>query len=156
MGQIRQYLLSVIAAAAICGCITALFGNKGTFGTIIKLLTGLFLAITMISPWTRIKIADYTLFLDDITASAKSASQQGERMAEAETQSIIKAQAEAYILDKATSLGLDISVEVSLDETSMVPCAITINGPAGPYAKSRLQQYIVKDLGILEENQKWT
>lgn len=157
MDSIRQYILSVTAAVAICGFLTALFNNKGTFGVIIKLLTGLFLAITMISPLVKLNIGDYTQFFEDITAAAKDAANNGEQMAADATKAIIKSQTEAYILDKATSLGLDITVDVFFDnDTLFAPNGVIIHGAVAPLAKNRLQRYIVDDLGIPEENQKWT
>lgn len=157
MDSIRQYILSVTAAVAICGFCTVLFNNKGTFGAIIKLLSGIFLAITMISPLVKLEIGDYTQFFEDITADAQNASSHGKQMADDATKGIIKSQTEAYILDKATSLGLDITVDVFLDnDTSFVPNGVMIHGAAAPLAKSRLQQYITDDLGIPEENLKWT
>ena len=156
MDSIRQYFLTVITAAAICGCLNALFHGKGTFGTIIKLLTGIFLAVTIISPVTKLDLRNYTSFFDEISAEAKLNTDFGAGMAQDATRSIIKSQTEAYILDKAASLKLEVTVDVEVDSTgSWVPCGVTITGPALPYAKRRLQQYIVQDLGIPEEKQKW-
>jgi len=157
MDSVRQYILSVIAAASICGCFSALFTNKNTFGGIVKMLTGLFLTITVISPIAKVNFHNYTTYFDDLTIKAEDAASYGSQMAEDSMRTIIKSQTEAYILDKANALGLNLSVEVILDDAdSLTPCAITLNGAASPYAKSRLQQYIIQDLGIPKECQEWT
>ena len=50
MDSIRQYLLSITAAAVICAIINALSGKKGTTSAVVKLLSGLFLTLSVISP----------------------------------------------------------------------------------------------------------
>ena len=73
-----------------------------------------------------------------------------------QTVSIIKEKTEAYILEKAESLGLDISVEINFGEAdSMVPTEVRISGPVSPYAKDQLSKTISTDLGIPEERQIW-
>lgn len=157
MDSVRQYILSVVAAASICGFFSTLFSNKNTFGGIVKLLTGLFLTITVISPIAKVNLRNYAMYFDDLTVEAEDAASYGSKMAEDSMRTIIKSQTEAYILDKANALGLNLSVEVILDDAdSLTPCAITLNGVASPYAKARLQQYIVQDLGIPKESQEWT
>lgn len=47
MESIRQYLLSITAAAVICSLITGIMGKKGTYAAIVRMLCGLFMAITM-------------------------------------------------------------------------------------------------------------
>lgn len=156
MESIRQYFLTVIAAAAVCGCIHALFPNKGTFSAVMKLVTGLFLAVTIISPVTNLDFRGYTSFFDEISVEANRNTDYGKNVAQDATRSIIKTQTEAYILDKAASLKLDISVDVDVaDEEPWIPNGVTIIGSASPYTKKRLQQYIIQDLGIPEEKQIW-
>ena len=154
---IRQYLISVVAASVITAVLTSLVGKKGAHQTVIKLLCGIFLTITVISPWANIKINDLTGYMNELNIDAGLAVEEGAAMALDASASLIKSKVEAYILDKASSLGLSVSVEVTVgDESPCLPCAVSIHGSAAPFAKQRLQQLIAQDLGISEENQKWT
>lgn len=157
MDSIKDYLVSVIAAAIITGIATSVVGKKGTIGSIIKLLTGLFLIITVISPWTKLDISTLTEYFSDYSAQASSVVAQGEAVAQSEVAAIIKDQSEAYILDKASLLGLDIAIQVTLSESDPpAPESVTIQGTVSPYAKKSLEQILSIDLGIAKENQHWT
>lgn len=156
MDQIRQYLLSVIAAAILCGIVNTLIEKKGAYSSIVKLITGLFMAITVISPLITIRIGDISDYFGELSAESASITADSEASAFKELCAIIKSKTEAYILDKAVSMDLDIEVEVTLDSANPpLPCAVTIWGSAAPYSKEVLSEYIAKDLGISKEDQLW-
>lgn len=157
MDGIRQYLLSVTAAAILCAIVKALTDKKGAPTTLIKLISGIFLAITVFAPLTNIDLSNLTDYMKSFTVDADTAAAVGTDYAREETAAIIKAQTEAYILDKASSLGADLQVSVTLsDDTLPVPCAVVITGGIAPYAKERLTRYITDDLNIPEAQQTWT
>ena len=156
MEQIRQYLLSVIAAAILCGIVNTIIGKKGAYFAIVRLICGLFMALTVISPLVKIQLNDLTDYVNGLSWQANTAVANGEAMALDEMGAIIKAQTEAYILDKAVSMELDIDVEVTLSsEMPPIPCTVTVKGAVSPYAKEVLRKYIANDLGIPEEDQLW-
>lgn len=156
MDSIRQYLLTITAAAIFCGVIIAIIGKKGANAAILKLLTGLFMAVTVVSPWTKFDFSNLQNFTDSISADAQSVVGQGEELAQNQMGQIITQQTQAYILDKAVALGLDLVVQVELNgDNPPVPSAVTITGAASPYARSVLCQYIESNLAIPEENQLW-
>ena len=69
----------------------------------------------------------------------------------------IKAQTEAYILDKAAALEVTLLVEVEMsDEPIPVPCGVRLAGDVSPHAKNKLSGIITEDLGIEKERQQWT
>jgi hypothetical protein len=69
---------------------------------------------------------------------------------------IIKSKTEAYILNEARKMELDITVEVELsDADPPAPCRVFIKGTASPYKKTVLGRYISDNLGIPQENQQW-
>lgn len=157
MEGIRQYLLTIVAAAIVCSVVTNIVGKNGANAAVVKLLTGLFLAVTVISPWTKMQIIDFSAYADGLSAQAEDAAAYGESIANEEMSAIIKSRTEAYILDKAASLGLDLTVEVTVSGSNPPqPYTVTIHGAAAPYAKQQLQNMIANDLGIPEENQLWT
>ena len=156
MGEIRGYLISVTAAAILCAVASTLLGKKGTIGTIGKLLCGIFLAITVVSPLTRVQLRSGYELWDDLSADAAAAVASGEAAAYDELRAGIKARTEAYILDKAAFYAAELSVEVTLsDEDPPIPCAVRLTGSVSPYAKQRLQQDISEELGIPKEAQIW-
>ena len=157
MENIRQYLLSVTASAIICSLITSITEKKGTYAAIVRMLCGLFMAITMISPLLHIRLSDFSVYYGSIMADADTAASNGSFMANEAMAAIIKRETETYILDKASSMGLSLEVEVSLsDSDTQQPQKVWLRGAASPYAKQKLKEMIANDLGIPEENQTWT
>ena len=157
MSNVAQYLLTVIAAAVISGIVMRIMDDKSVFHPIIKLLTGLFLTVTAISPVLNLHFDDLSSYFSDLESEASSIVSEGKEIAAHATGSIIKSQVEAYILDKAASLNLNIDVEVVLSETEPVyPAFIQFNGSVSPYGKQCMEQIVSDELGIPKENQKWT
>lgn len=156
MDGIRQYFLSLTAASVICAVITALFPGKGTSEKLIKLVSGVMLCMIALQPVSRLDIGN---FLDewkfDLSAGA-DASGEGEILAREARYKLIKGSCEAYILDKATELGLDITVDITLSKDSIPkPQSVSIRGSISPYGKVQLQHILTNDLGIAKENQTW-
>ena len=154
MEALRQYVISVVAAAMLCGIVVRLFPN-GSGKQMGKLICGLFLAYTVLSPISRVdfsKLPDFSLrCMDD----AEDAAAMGENLARDSMADIIKEETEAYILDKADSdLNAQVRVEVAVGEDNL-PAAVTISGEASPYARRQIQAMIANDLGISKENQTW-
>lgn len=156
MEAVKTYLLSVTAAAVICGIVKALLGDKGTLGAVGKLLTGIFLAMTVIRPLVSLELEDLSDFWEDISLDASAAVTEGENASAQALRERIKTETESYILDKAASFAVQLTVEVTLsDEDIPVPSAVRLTGNVSPYAKLQLQQTISEDLGIPEEAQTW-
>lgn len=156
MAQIGQYIVSVCSAAMICAIINALLENSKTIASIGKILTGIFLTLTIIRPLMDIKIGNLLSYVQDISMNAESYTQQGIQFTHVAEAEVIKGATEAYILDKADSLDAVLDVNVVLSEESpYVPCSVRISGTIAPYAKEELQRFISQELGISEEEQIW-
>jgi len=156
MEQIRQYLLSITASAVICSIILGIQSKKSTYSSIIRMLCGLFMAITMIAPLLKVRISDYSAYFGSLQIEAEDMAAVGKQLADSEAMGIIKRNTEAYIVDKATSMGIAVHVEVTLAEYGTpYPCAVQIQGAASPYVKRQLQHWMKEALGIPEENQIW-
>jgi len=156
MLSIKSYILSVVVVSVISGVISAFISKKGTGTALMKMMVGLFVLITVISPWTKIRFENIS---DAITINKQDANgiiADGSRYSEEMIKTGITSRAEAYILDKAESLGLDISVTVFLSGSPPYsPESVEIAGYASPYNKKRIQTVIADDLGICEECQIW-
>jgi len=115
------------------------------------------MAVTILAPLISITFHDVYDYFDDLGTDAQHYVQEGKEASQDRISSIIKAQTQAYILDKADRMGLEISVEVELDDSSNpVPCGVVIRGAAAPYAKEVMRTYIEDNLGIPKEKQQWT
>lgn len=156
MSSIAKYFLCVAAASVVCAAVNSLVNDKGTYAAILKILCGIFLTVTVLSPWADLKIDNFRILPDGIREEAQSAVNAGKESTANAQKEIIKTKTEAYILDKATSLGIEAAVEVTLSSSDPpVPASVTICGSASPYAKARLRQYMTAELAIPEENQIW-
>lgn len=157
MESVSNYLLTVIAGSVICTLIICIIGKKNHYYGIIKLLLGLFLAITVISPWTNLNFNNISYHFSQFHADGSSAVGNGTTMANNAMGELIKQNAEAYILDKANSMGANVDVEITVSDGSPpVPIGVVIRGVVAPYIKGRLQQMLEKDFEITKENQLWT
>lgn len=156
MEGVRSYLLSITAAAVIIALLRQITGDKSALGKILKIITGVFMIVTVISPLLQFRIQDIDRFIQNFQLSSQYAVDQGAHMATEEISQIIKQQTEAYILDEASKMGMEMSVEVKLsDSNPPQPCFVTLQGAVSPYQKKHLSQHITEYLGISQENQQW-
>lgn len=154
MEALRQYVISVVAAALLCGIFRNILGDGAT-GRILKLVCGLFLAYAVLQPLGRLDVTgEIRDFLPDID-QAEQAVAAGEAFSQDAMTRLIKTETAAYILDKATALGLEVTVEVTLDEENR-PAAVSITGEASPQERRKLASILALDLGIPKEAQQWS
>ena len=156
MEGIRQYLISIICACVIVAMIRLFLNDKKHLSGIIKLISGVFIIFTVIAPVVRVEFQDFQDFYRGISEDAQAVAREGELMSQQSVQAIIKQQLEAYILDKASSLNLNVDIDLTLtDATLATPEKITISGNTSPYGKKMLQAFLVEEMGIPEEMQQW-
>lgn len=153
MNALVQYMLMVISAAIVAGIILRLSG-QGTMGTIVKLLCGLFMALTMISPILELELPDVEGWFANYGAQGHAAADAGAEMAQDSVHAIIKDRVRAYILDKAALYDASLDVQVTLDDAG-VPSGVTVRGMISPGAKAALIKIIETDLNIGKEDQRW-
>lgn len=157
MGKVSQYLLSLIVCAMICGLINSLMEKNKTLHTIIKLLTGLVMLLTVLRPLIDINVTNIFSWSQDIHAQAQQLIKDTQTVSAAQQFEYIKSRTEQYIIENAKALGANITAHVELDaENQNIPCAVKITGIVSPYTKARLSQKIADDLGIQREAQIWT
>lgn len=152
----KGYILSVVAAAIVCAVVRALLTEQSATGKVVRLLSGVLMAVTVISPLAHISFDRVGDYFDSISYQSDTYVAEGEAAAQESLAGVIKDQTESYILDKATRMGLDISVEVELDASNhSVPSGAIITGEISPYARELMSGFIEDTLGIAKENQKW-
>lgn len=154
--NVKNYILSIVASAIICAVARSMLNEKTSIGKIVKLISNLLMTVTILAPLVNISFRNITNYLDDITLQANQHAESGSQMAEDSVAGIIKSKSEAYILDKANSMGLEIGVEVELDDSSnTLPSGVIITGTLSPYTRQVLGAYMEDMLGIPKENQQW-
>lgn len=151
------YILSVVASAVICGSVRAFFDKKGASDTLIRSVCGIYMAFILIAPLKNVDFSVYADYFSGFNEEADAVVNRGEEMALSYQREIIKERIEAYILDKAVSLGAEVSVFVTLSDTAPPkPIKISVKGAVSPYVKSVLKAYLKEQFGIPEEAQTWT
>lgn len=156
MDSIAGYLIGIASAALISGILTSFIGKNHPHGTIIRLIAGVFITFCVISPIADVRFDDLGRYLEDLELEGEWYASNGTDSANAQMKDIIKQNTEAYILDKADAMGLNITAEVTVgDSDPPLPVGVLITGTVSSYNKQRLINLIAKDLGIPEAAQIW-
>lgn len=156
MRVVSEYIFSVCGAALVCTVLKP-FLKKGTAAGVGKLVTGVFLLLTVLHPLKGLAVPLLDGFTADYRTEAQQAVFSGEESTYRALAAFIKDRSAAYILQKADAVGLQLEVEVVVSgDTLPVPQKVYITGAAAPYARQQLQEIIRRELGIAKENQIWT
>ena len=156
MDGLRTYVLHITATALICTVILRFSWGNGAVKMIIKLLCGIVLLFSMIQPLKQFDFAFVESFAAGFQEEADRAVQWGENAASESWAESICQGTEAYILEKAKTMKVDLTVEVELsDDEIPIPVAVSLTGDVSPYVKSVLSDTISQDLNIPKERQKW-
>ena len=154
--MIKEYLLQIIVAAIICSLINVLLSKTSAVGATVKLLSRIFLTITILTPFLNMDFSHIFDSTNDISLEANAIIDEGEALSLSTLQNSIKSETEAYILNKASAMNVELTVEVTVSEDyPPVPISVKLDGRVSPNAKSKLTQLISDELGISKENQKW-
>lgn len=153
MAQLSEYVLRLTAAALICGLLLSLL-SEGAVKEIVRLICGVFLAVTVFSPLKSLDIPEFDKYLTAFSADAQDISRQGSEMAEAARLERISDDLTAYILDKAASLGAQLQITLSLTPEGC-PEEIILTGEVPADTRQQLSQWLTEQLGISKENQQW-
>lgn len=155
MDAIASYVMTLVCGAVICSIILSIGGTQGAGGSVRRMVCGLFMAFLAISPLRDLDLGELPETLDAFSAEAEIAAQDGVAIAEESVLSVIKSQTEAYILDKAGELGLEVEVSVLVEEGTRLPVKVIITGSAAPYQKQVLNDCIRENLGIEGSAVQW-
>lgn len=156
MAAVRQYIITVTASAIICSIISS-FTQEKVIGNKLKLLCNLFLAVIVLEPITDLRIPELKEIPGLSLHEAEYAVSIGSELSANSMENIICEKAEAYIIDKAASLGLSVQAKVKIkDESNPIPESVIISGYAPDNLKEYLQNVIEQELAITKENQIWS
>lgn len=157
MQAVSTYIMGITAVALIGGILTKLSGQKQGSGKLLPVLCSVFLTLTILRPLSNLdgKAISWDTF--DFSSRAEEISLQGQNMTRDTLRKVITENAEAYILNKAKEMGLQITATISLSQDDVpVPASVQLTGAASPLEKKQLTSIITEDLGIPKEDQKWS
>lgn len=155
MDSICEYILSVVCAAILCAILSGISGEKGSTAPIRKLIYGIFLCFTVISALGQFHLTDLLEPLGDIRQEALATSAIGQALYQESLTQVITEQTEAYILDKAQSLRLQIRVQLKLEEETLHPASVSIIANVSPSAKEEMEHWLCRELGLTKEDITW-
>ena len=155
MESLGRYLISVAAAAIICSLLEKLNGKSSGASAIIKMMCGIFMAITVVSPWLKLQIYDFSVYADSFSQQAYIARDLGIEEAEEYKRSLITEKVSTYILDKAAREDISLTVDVIVGE-DLLPERVELQGQWEEHTRQYLTELIERELGIAKGNQWWT
>ena len=153
MAPFRQYVLSLTAAALLGGVLLACV-PEGCGRKILRLVCGILLTVTALKPLGQLRLPNLDELSGEYRQQAEAAVAMGQEMARLEAREGIRKALEAYILDKAAELGMDVTPEIFLDESG-IPVSIRLEGEISSELRQKMQTIITNDLGIPGEAQEW-
>ena len=155
MSTISQYVLTVICMVILCAIMQMIIPS-GSAGALLKLMVGLVVTITVLTPLLKDRILQFDLQIENILSDGRQAVAEGEALSAGSYTQLIKEKTQTYIENKASALGVGIRAEVTLEKDyPNAPDTVTLTGAVSPYIKKQLSKSISEALGISEENQIW-
>lgn len=156
LNTLTSFLFTIIAACVIAAVAKQLLHGSSHYKALGNFICGVFVLLSALSPFIDHSWMgelpdeyDFSQQIDTISYDAQMYRK------EAMQQSIIS-QTQAYVWNKAQALSLDIDFDITLcNDYPYAPCEIQIIGHVSPYAKTKLSNFLEKDIGIPKEAQTW-
>ena len=140
---VRGYLLR-ITAGAFAGAILLAALPKGTPRRVAAMLCVLLMLLLALTPLAELDYDSLAEAISRLELEKEEARTGIEIQNQELVASIISGRVQTYILDKASSLGMQISVELEMETRAATPypSGVTIRGAATPTQKQQLQTYL--------------
>ena len=150
---VGKWILGV-TCAALLGALACELAGKGTLGQVGRLVSGLVLLWSVLSPLPGVDIARLT---QPILEAGTQLEQERERLNEQSGTAmrvVIEQESQAYILDKAQQLGLDCQVRVTcrLEGGVWLPWSVQVTGITPSAALTRV---VEEELGVAGERVRY-
>lgn len=153
---VRGYLLR-ITAGAFAGAILLAALPKETPRRVAAMLCGLLMLLLALTPLAELDYDSLAEAISRLELEKEEARSGIEIQNQELVASIISGRVQTYILDKASSLGMQISVELEMETRAATPypSGVTIRGAATLTQKQQLQTYLEQTFAIAPERQVW-
>lgn len=155
IGALREWLLSVTAAAILCALAQGLI-PPGPVRRVGRLTAGLVMAAALLSPLASLKGVEPEEWLESWQPQEEV--QELEQQRDETMKTIIEEECSAYIVDKAAQLGAECRVEVLCapeGDGAFLPWQVTVTGDLTSVQREQLTQQIQEDLGVPPERQQY-
>lgn len=155
MGALKEWLLSVTAAAILCALAQGLI-PPGPVRRVGRLTAGLVMAAALLAPLASLRGVELEQWLESWQPQQEVQGLEEQR--DETMKSIIEEECSAYIVDKAAQLGAECQVTVvcsSEGEGVFLPWQITVTGDLSPGQQEQLTRQIQEDLGVPPERQQY-
>ena len=118
------------------------------------------LIMTVLLPLGKLDLAQYSLELAKYREMGEQLEERGSQARDSMSRTVIEQECETYIMDKAKSLGIELT-EVKVrafwsSEGVWVPQSARIRSDCTESQRKRLSDVILAELGIPAENQEWS
>lgn len=154
MEGLREYVLGIMAAAALGAVLLAIVPEKAGGKRILQTMCGLVVTLAAVMPLGKLRLDPGESLLSEIRMEAHSEKEKASREVRQEMTEVITGRTASYIEDKARDLGAEVVAEITLDE-DLKPWSARIQGQVSAYIKDRLGASITGELGIPKERQVW-
>jgi len=155
----RSWVIGITGMSLITS-VTMAIVPKGRVRKTVSLICGMAMIVVLVSP---VLDFDYDIFAQyvsgysyDTDVQEKNLDEENERL----TRRIIQEEVDAYILDKAQSIGcadVTVSTQTKMDEDgAWYPWEVTVEGEFTSEQQLQLQNTIEGDIGIPPERQYWS
>lgn len=156
MEAVRTYLLR-LTAGALCTSLAMAAVPKGAARKAAALVCSLAMLLLALGP---LRAIDYDALAEAVGALELQKEQLRtgvEVQNRALIAELISARTESYILDKAASLGMTLSVSVQMDTAGKTPhaCGVHYKGAATAAQRQALERYVDETFAITAERQVW-
>lgn len=151
---LRRWLLGLTGAAIVCGA-AKLLTPRSRVKKVVELLCGVVMTVALLSPLGKPELGDYSLNLSRYRAGAEALTREGTALRESLDRDSIEQAMEAYILDKARTLGAELSAAELTLRWSTAGCWVPERAVLdGPY-DAVLADILEAELGIPRSAQTW-
>lgn len=154
METLRTYLLGIVAAAMAVTAASALL-REGSLRRAVRLAGSVVLILVVLGPLLRESLDAFGAYLAEIEME-EDALRSGIEVENTDILTrIICRKTEAYILDKATAMGADVEVAVTMEqgEHYPYPYGVTVEGALTDAQRERLSEDMELSLAIPKERQ---
>lgn len=154
MAAARAWLTSVVVVTLLLSVAQTLI-PEGTVRKIASFTGGLILLAALLQPVLRTDLGRLRLHFEDYAAAIEERQAELDGAGKEELAELIAERTEAYISDKAETLGLAVTVRVRTEpgeDGVPLPSEAEVAGPRS----EELAAYMERELGIPRERQVWT
>ena len=152
MDAVREWIISVVTVAMLLSAAQALV-PEGRIRKTFSFSGGLVLMVVLLQPILGMDAENLSFQPESYEERVRTRQEELEQASRTEWEAIIERETAAYILDKADTLGLEISAEVRA-ETGADGLPVLSAELAGEPSEV-LAEYLAEELGIPRERQVW-